>query len=76
MCLHCKFEVFSNISKVHDEVDFILFLRSFSFLCLANNESVEALDLSWNHIRMRGAVAFCAGLKVRVHRIITESLTR
>lgn len=36
----------------------------FYFMCLANNESVEVLDLSWNHIRMRGAVAFCAGLKV------------
>lgn len=34
----------------------------------ANNEGIEALDLSWNHIRMKGAVAFCAGLKVRLSR--------
>lgn len=30
----------------------------------ANNEGLELLDLSWNHLRMKGAVAFCAGLKV------------
>lgn len=34
----------------------------------ANNEGIEMLDLSWNHIRMGGAVAFCAGLKVRLYR--------
>ncbi|XP_019909695.2 leucine-rich repeat-containing protein 74A isoform X2 [Esox lucius] len=32
----------------------------------ANNEGLEQLDLSWNHLRMKGAVAFCAGLKVNV----------
>uniref|UniRef100_A0A3B3YIQ6 EF-hand domain-containing protein n=1 Tax=Poecilia mexicana TaxID=48701 RepID=A0A3B3YIQ6_9TELE len=31
---------------------------------LLNNEGVEVLDLSWNHLRMKGAVAFSAGLKV------------
>lgn len=30
----------------------------------ANNEGLEVLDLSWNHLRMKGAVAFSAGLKV------------
>lgn len=30
----------------------------------ANNDGLEVLDLSWNHLRMKGAVAFCAGLKV------------
>lgn len=40
---------------------FILILPSIS---AANNEGLEVLDLSWNHIRMKGAVAFCAGLKV------------
>lgn len=33
----------------------------------ANNDGLEVLDLSWNHLRMKGAVAFCAGLKVRPH---------
>ncbi|XP_039897608.1 leucine-rich repeat-containing protein 74A [Simochromis diagramma] len=32
----------------------------------ANNEGLEVLDLSWNHLRMKGAVAFCAGLKVNM----------
>lgn len=32
----------------------------------ANNESLEVLNLSWNHIRMKGAVALSAGLKVRI----------
>lgn len=35
-----------------------------SSLSTANNEGLEVLDLSWNHLRMKGAVAFCAGLKV------------
>lgn len=34
------------------------------FIHTANNEGMELLDLSWNHIRMKGAVAFCAGLRV------------
>lgn len=34
------------------------------FIHAANNEGLELLDLSWNHIRMKGAVAFCAGLRV------------
>uniref|UniRef100_A0A8C2ZVM0 Leucine rich repeat containing 74A n=1 Tax=Cyclopterus lumpus TaxID=8103 RepID=A0A8C2ZVM0_CYCLU len=33
---------------------------------LANNEGLEVLDLSWNYLRMKGAVALCAGLKVWV----------
>uniref|UniRef100_A0A667YRI6 Leucine rich repeat containing 74A n=1 Tax=Myripristis murdjan TaxID=586833 RepID=A0A667YRI6_9TELE len=38
----------------------------FSSTSTANNEGLEALDLSWNHLRMKGAVAFCAGLKVNM----------
>lgn len=30
----------------------------------ASNEGLETLDLSWNHLRMKGAVALSAGLKV------------
>uniref|UniRef100_A0A3Q3E098 Leucine rich repeat containing 74A n=1 Tax=Labrus bergylta TaxID=56723 RepID=A0A3Q3E098_9LABR len=33
---------------------------------LLNNEGLEFLDLSWNHLRMKGAVALCAGLKVNM----------
>uniref|UniRef100_A0A671QB65 Leucine rich repeat containing 74A n=1 Tax=Sinocyclocheilus anshuiensis TaxID=1608454 RepID=A0A671QB65_9TELE len=33
----------------------------------ANNDGLEVLDLSWNHLRMKAAVAFCAGLKVPTH---------
>ena len=36
-------------------------------LFLAENSSLQELDLSWNHIRMRGAVGLSAGLKVRVY---------
>lgn len=46
------------------------------FIHTANNEGVELLDLSWNHIRMKGAVAFCAGLRVRLHGRCILSLTR
>lgn len=34
----------------------------------ANNEGLEVLDLSWNHLRMKGAVAICAGLKVWLYK--------
>lgn len=37
------------------------------YLCSANNDGLEVLDLSWNRLRMKGAVAFCAGLKVNKH---------
>lgn len=37
------------------------------FVHTANNEGLEVLDLSWNHLRMKGAVAFCAGLRVHLH---------
>ncbi|KAM3603253.1 uncharacterized protein V6R79_019396 [Siganus canaliculatus] len=30
---------------------------------LATNVGIEVLNLSWNHLRRRGAVALCAGLK-------------
>ncbi|XP_062824410.1 leucine-rich repeat-containing protein 74A isoform X3 [Anolis carolinensis] len=30
---------------------------------LANNEALEVLNLSWNHLRMKGAVALSAGLR-------------
>uniref|UniRef100_A0A3Q3JQL4 EF-hand domain-containing protein n=1 Tax=Monopterus albus TaxID=43700 RepID=A0A3Q3JQL4_MONAL len=33
---------------------------------LLTNQGLEVLDLSWNCIRMKGAVAFCAGLKVNM----------
>ncbi|XP_063078901.1 leucine-rich repeat-containing protein 74A-like [Engraulis encrasicolus] len=33
---------------------------------LASNESLETLNLSWNFLRMGGAVALCNGLKVNV----------
>nr|XP_016847043.1 PREDICTED: leucine-rich repeat-containing protein 74A [Anolis carolinensis] len=33
---------------------------------LANNEALEVLNLSWNHLRMKGAVALSAGLRVRI----------
>jgi uncharacterized protein YjeT (DUF2065 family) len=39
-------------------------IDGFTFKPSANNEGLEALDLSWNHLRMKGAVAFSAGLKV------------
>lgn len=36
------------------------------YIFTANNEGLESLDLSWNRLRMKGAVALCAGLKVRL----------
>lgn len=41
----------------------------------ANNEGLEVLDLSWNHLRMKGAVAFSAGLKVCLCKKYIGSLT-
>lgn len=49
-----------NQKKKNDEY-FPLILPS---IPKANNEGIEVLDLRWNRIRMKGAVAFCAGLKV------------
>lgn len=39
-------------------------MPDFTSISTANNEGLEVLDLSWNHLRMKGAVAFSAGLKV------------
>ena len=36
----------------------------FFFNTAAANDSIEILDLSWNQIRRRGALAIAAGLKV------------
>jgi len=39
-------------------------------MCLGDalgiNNSIEQLNLAWNHIRRKGAVQICKGLKVRV----------
>lgn len=51
--------IFLNLEKKQHYVFLML-----SSLSTANNEGLEVLDLSWNHLRMKGAVAFCAGLKV------------
>ena len=42
----------------------------FFFITAAANDSIEILDLSWNQIRRRGALAIAAGLKVcTFHRL-------
>lgn len=53
-------------------IPFSLTLPSIS---TANNEGLEVLDLNWNHLRMKGAVAFCAGLKVWFYKKLISSLT-
>lgn len=57
--MHC----FTLQSKVGSRSGHCFFLM-LSFISSANNEGLEVLDLSWNHLRMKGAVALCAGLKV------------
>lgn len=37
---------------------------SFLFVFLANNDFLRVLDLSWNHLRMRGAMAIGSALQV------------
>lgn len=32
---------------------------------IAENSSIKHLDLSWNHLRRKGAVAIAQGIKVR-----------
>jgi hypothetical protein len=34
------------------------------YLFVAINDTLEVLDLSWNHIRRMGALAICKGLQV------------
>ena len=36
------------------------------FLCIASNDSLEYLDLSWNHLRRKGAIQVANGLRVIV----------
>lgn len=31
---------------------------------LTNNETLETVDLSWNHLRTRGAIAIAEGVQV------------
>lgn len=40
---------------------------SFFYTFPAANESIEYLDLSWNHLRRKGAIAVCRGLVVSVY---------
>lgn len=53
--------IFTHSNLFHPQQ--VLFFSSFSS---ANNESLEVLNLSWNHLRMKGAVALSAGLRVRL----------
>ena len=39
-------------------------LSTLYVVCVADSEVLRTLDLSWNHIRRKGAVAIAAGLKV------------
>lgn len=39
-------------------------MQSIYHFLKATNVGIEVLNLSWNHLRMSGAVAVCAGLKV------------
>uniref|UniRef100_A0A8C6YCL5 Leucine rich repeat containing 74A n=1 Tax=Naja naja TaxID=35670 RepID=A0A8C6YCL5_NAJNA len=41
---------------------------------LANNESLEILDLSWNHLRLKGATALSNSLKVRICRTMFKAV--
>uniref|UniRef100_A0A670YC31 Leucine rich repeat containing 74A n=1 Tax=Pseudonaja textilis TaxID=8673 RepID=A0A670YC31_PSETE len=41
---------------------------------LANNESLEILDLSWNHLRLKGAIALSNSLKVRICRTMFKAV--
>ena len=34
------------------------------YICAGNNNFVETINLSWNNIRRKGAVAVCNGLNV------------
>ena len=36
------------------------------FTFLATNDTLEALDLSWNHLRLDGAAGIAKALKVHV----------
>lgn len=36
---------------------------------LADSESVQHLDLSWNHLRLKGAVAVADGIKVYISNL-------
>lgn len=35
-----------------------------NFASSGENETLERLDLSWNHLRLKGAAAICEGIKV------------
>ena len=41
-------------------------LSLFVYLCtvVAENESIQKLDLSWNHLRLSGGIAVAASVKV------------
>ena len=36
---------------------------------LTENDTLAALDLSWNQLRLQGAVLLCHGLSVRIKRL-------
>ena len=50
----------------------VLKRSDFLFLFLvqiASNDSLEYLDLSWNHLRRKGAMEVAAGLRVTIHEL-------
>ena len=46
--------------SIYDQYEFTLIIIH----TLADSEVLKYLDLSWNHIRGKGAIAIAAGLKV------------
>lgn len=53
-----------NVCSTYILLPFVYYFKSLQ----AVNESLEILDLSWNHIRRRSAAAFALGIKVRRER--------
>ena len=52
----------------------VLFTLVFLFSCIAANEDLEELNLSWNHLRGKGAECLAMGLAVSkkvVHDVTT-----
>ena len=60
----CLSVCLSDLLSWSSDVDAVTHLKPYSEL--AQNESLESLDLSWNNLRQRGALAVAEGLQENI----------
>ena len=70
----------TTFSRVNDNDSAVFYIPAgeliYPLLLLGFNDAMEYLDLSWNHIRRKGATEITKGLRVRTSFLAKTTLTR